>query len=398
MKVGIILVGTELLNGDIVDTNSQFIQNYLLEYGMDCTLKVVVKDHIESIIAAIEFVENKVDLLIMSGGLGPTFDDITRDAISKFYGAALEIDAKSYEKMKGYFDSRATAMPENNMRQVTLPKGCEVVENQVGVAPGFYIGKILALQGVPRELEDGLKRFISTKYSKSNPKFKKDILLYGVAESVVEDSMIDIIKRYERELEFEILARPYGIILRTIYSQRQESIAHGVVEKIKSRVQEWYYGEDSDRLESKLVKILREKGLKISLAESCTGGLIAAALTSVSGVSEVFQEGLVTYSNDSKQSRLGVSEGTLEKFGAVSEECIKEMLRGLKTPIKIAVSGIAGPMGGSVDKPVGLVIIGVEVEGKQVIIKHHFGGEREMIQERAKNCAMFQLLKWIAKN
>jgi len=395
MKVGIILVGTELLNGDIVDTNSQYIQNFLLSYGMDSVLKVVVKDQLEEIVEAIKFVENKVDLLIMSGGLGPTFDDITRDAIAKFYSVPLCVDEKAYEVMSTYFQNRKMEMPENNIRQVMLPKGCQVVENHVGVAPGFYIGKILALQGVPRELVDGLHRFIESRFEKADSKEKFDILLYGAAESIVEDRIIDIIKRYESEFEFEILARPYGIILRVVFSDSQRSLAVKVAEEIEKRVEEFVFGHGQERLESVLLNLLDEAGVRISVAESCTGGLIAASFTAIPGSSKSFEEGIVTYSNQSKSERLGVCESVLARFGAVSQECVKEMLKGLKTPVKIAVSGIAGPAGGTKEKPVGLVYIGIEVNGSVKVMEYYFGGERVMIQNRAKNQALFEVIKLI---
>jgi nicotinamide-nucleotide amidase len=396
MRAYIVLVGTELLNGMMVDTNSIYMAEELNKLGINIIGKSVVGDNIEEIIDLLEYIYNKSDIIIFSGGLGPTIDDVTRDAISKFLNIENEIDEFHYNKMIEKFKLRNIKVLEKNRKEVMVPKGSKVFYNEPGIAPGFYINKIAAFPGVPIELKNLFPKFLSflkEKYDLNKEVYIKDILFWQIAESILENDILEIIKDYENEIIFEFLVKDYGIIFRMQTEKTKKSLVDEIKNKIYNKLSKNIIGEDNERIEINVVNKLIEQNKTISLGESCTGGLIASKLVSVSGASKVFKEGIVVYSNESKQERLGVKKETLERYGAVSEETVYEMLKGLKTDVGIAVSGIAGPNGGTKEKPVGTVYIGIKVDEKYDIKKYQFNGNREKIRERASLTALFELLK-----
>ncbi|MBZ4683834.1 MAG: nicotinamide-nucleotide amidase [Fusobacteriaceae bacterium] len=396
MRAYIVLVGTELLNGMMVDTNSIYMAEELNKLGINIIGKSVVGDNIEEIIDLLEYIYNKSDIIIFSGGLGPTIDDVTRDAISKFLNIENEIDEFHYNKMIEKFKLRNIKVLEKNRKEVMVPKGSKVFYNEPGIAPGFYINKIAAFPGVPIELKNLFPKFLSflkEKYDLNKELYIKDILFWQIAESILENDILEIIKDYENEIIFEFLVKDYGIIFRMQTEKTKKSLVDEIKNKIYNKLSKNIIGEDNERIEINVVNKLIEQNKTISLGESCTGGLITSKLISVSGASKVFKEGIVVYSNESKQERLGVKKETLERYGAVSEETVYEMLKGLKTDVGIAVSGIAGPNGGTKEKPVGTVYIGIKVDEKYDIKKYQFNGNREKIRERASLTALFELLK-----
>lgn len=400
MKTTIISVGSELLNGMMVDTNSVYMAEELNRYGIKINAKIVAGDIIEDIVKAIEFADKNSDLVIMTGGLGPTIDDLTRDAIAQYLGKKLVLYDEELQKLKERFLAYKLEMPEKNIRQVMFPEESEIIENRKGTAPSFKVGKIAAFSGVPDELRDSFPRYcekIAQEHNLKTTIYIKDILVWGVPESQLEAKIIDIIEN-EKEVFVEFLVKDYGIIIRLLVDEGKKSRADELKQKIYERVSENIFGEDSDRIENLLVEILAKNRMTFSTAESCTGGLIASKVVGVSGASRVFEKGYITYSNESKSELLGVNPETLKNHGAVSEETVFEMLKGLKSSSAIAISGIAGPEGGSEEKPVGTVFAGIKINDVYITEKMFIRGDRNKIRERAAMSAMFMLLTELKKH
>lgn len=398
MKAACILVGTELLNGAMVDTNSIYIAEELNKVGIELPYKMIVRDIKEEIIDAIQYFHSRVDIIIMSGGLGPTLDDITKDAIADFLGKKLIVDPEELKVLHQKFASRGLPILEMNTKEVEKPEGAISFENSVGMAPAIYIDKIAAFPGVPRELYDMFPKFLSYFIKEKNWKHKiyiKDIITYGIPESVLENHVKDCFQ--EEGIFYEFLVKNYGILIRMQADAMKKNKVEKIKEKIYNIIGDFIIGEDSVKIEEKIVQYLKEKQWKISLAESCTGGLIADHFVRLAGVSEVFYEGIVSYDNEAKKKRLGVQKQTLDNDGAVSENTAREMLLGLSTEVAISTTGIAGPGGGSNEKPVGLVYIGIRVLDKTYVIKKIFHGNRQQIRQRTVLEALVSLFQILTK-
>jgi len=398
MKAFIILVGTELLSGMTVDTNSLFMAEELNKYGIEISSKITVGDNIKEIIKAIEFGKSQSDLIIMSGGLGPTMDDLTKEAIAKYLGKELVVDPEEYRELKKKFDKLGIEFLDNNVKEVEKPEGAVSFGNGAGMAPGIYIDGIAAFPGIPRELYNLFPKFMDY-YAKENKLedeiYIKDILVWGIPESHLEKRIKNFFD--EKDIFYEFLAKDYGIVVRLQGKESSKNLVEKIVEKIYNEIGHYVIGEDGKRVQDSVVSHLKTLGYNISLAESCTGGQIASMLVEVSGVSKVFFEGIVCYSNDSKINRLKVSPETLKVYGAVSEETAREMLAGLKGDVAIATTGIAGPQGGTKEKPVGTVYIGVRILDEYYIKKYEFKGDRKRIRRYSSMTALFKLLKMLEK-
>ncbi|WP_300393018.1 competence/damage-inducible protein A [Fusobacterium sp.] len=399
MKATLILVGTELLSGGMIDTNSLYMAEELNKYGIEIGSKITVKDKIEDIINAITYGKENSDLIIMSGGLGPTIDDITKEAIAKYLNKKLVVDQDELNELKEKFRERNLKFIEINTKEVEKPEGSVTFKNGAGMAPAVYIDGIVCFPGVPIELYDMFPKFLKwyseEKKLKSDEILIKDLITYGIAESLLDNKISDIFT--EEGIDYEFLVKDFGIIIRLQSKISNKNIVEKIVEKIYNRVGDNIFGEDSDRLEKLIIKSLKEKGKTLSVAESCTGGLLSDSFVNVSGASEVFMEGIVTYSNDAKIKRLGVKKETLEKFGAVSEETAREMVLGLKTDVGISVTGIAGPLGGTKEKPVGLVYMGIRNGNEVEVEKKVFKGSRRKVRERAVLHSLFCLNKMLKR-
>lgn len=394
MDATIILVGTELLNGMTVDTNSIYIAEELNKYGIEIRHKLVVGDNIRDIVEAIEYGNSKSDLVILSGGLGPTMDDLTKSAISEFLNVDLVVDKEDYIELKKKYDSHKLVLEDKNLREAEKPYGSQTITNDVGMCKGIYVDKIAAFPGVPRELYNlfpkFLKLLIAQKKLEKNI-YIKDILIWGIPESVLETKVIHLFG--VKGIHYEFLVKDYGIIIRLQTISTNKPIVDKITSNLYEVIGDNIIGEDHERLETSIYNYLKDKKYDISLAESCTGGMIASKFIEVDGISSVFKEGIVCYSNESKQARLGVKKETLDLYGAVSYETCNEMLDGLATDVKIAVTGIAGPNGGTKDKPVGTVYIGVVIGDTKYIKKYLFNGNRERIRRITMMRAMFEVLK-----
>ncbi|PHI07529.1 CinA family nicotinamide mononucleotide deamidase-related protein [Fusobacterium polymorphum] len=395
MKAGIFLVGTELLNGATIDTNSIYIAEELNKYGIEIEFKMTIRDVMDEIVKALKYAKKNVDLVILTGGLGPTDDDITKEAMAKFLKKKLVVDEKEKQellkKYKAYKNPNKT-----NFKEVEKPEGAISFKNDVGMAPAVYVDGLVAFPGFPNELKNMFPKFLKYYVKENNLKsqiYIKDIITYGIGESVLETTVKDLFT--EGDIFYEFLVKDYGTLIRLQTKIENKKNVAKIVKKLYNRISEFIIGEDDDRIENTIYECLNsgEKPLTISTAESCTGGMIASKLIEVPGISKNFIESIVSYSNEAKIKRLKVKKETLEKYGAVSEEVAREMLAGLKTDIAISTTGIAGPGGGSKDKPVGLVYIGIKVKDEVKVFKRELKGDRNKIRQRAMMHALYNLLK-----
>ena len=395
MKAGIFLVGTELLNGATIDTNSIYIAEELNKYGIEIEFKMTVRDVMDEIVKALKYAKKNVDLVILTGGLGPTDDDITKEAMAKFLKKKLVVDEKEkkelLKKYKSYKNPNKT-----NFKEVEKPEGAISFKNDVGMAPAVYVDGLVAFPGFPNELKNMFPKFLKYYVKENNLKsqiYIKDIITYGIGESVLETTVKDLFT--EGDIFYEFLVKDYGTLIRLQTKIENKKNVAKIVKKLYNRISEFIIGEDNDRIENTIYECLNsgEKPLTISTAESCTGGMIASKLIEVPGISKNFIESIVSYSNEAKIKRLKVKKETLEKYGAVSEEVAREMLAGLNTDIGISTTGIAGPDGGTKDKPVGLVYIGIKVKDEVKVFKRELKGDRNKIRQRAMMHALYNLLK-----
>ena len=395
MKAGIFLVGTELLNGATIDTNSIYIAEELNKYGIEIEFKMTVRDVMDEIVKALKYAKKNVDLVILTGGLGPTDDDITKEAMAKFLKKKLVVDEKEknelLKKYKAYKNPNKT-----NFKEVEKPEGAISFKNDVGMAPAVYVDGLVAFPGFPNELKNMFPKFLKYYVKENNLKtqiYIKDIITYGIGESTLENTVKDLFT--EEGIFYEFLVKDYGTLIRLQTSSKNKKSVEKIVKKLYNRISEFIIGEDNDRIENTIYECLNsgKKPLTISTAESCTGRMIASKLIEVPGISENFIESIVSYSNEAKIKRLKVKKETLEKYGAVSEEVAREMLAGLKTDVAISTTGIAGPGGGTKEKPVGLVYIGIRVKDEVKIFRRELKGDRNKIRQRAMMHALYNLLK-----
>ncbi len=398
MRAYLILVGSELLNGAMIDTNSIYMAEKLNEIGVEVVGKIFAHDKIEDIKKSISYAKENADLVILSGGLGPTIDDLTKEAIGEYLDKALVVDELHKKEMERKFAERGIKVLTKNLKEVSVIEGSEVFYNEPGIAPAFYINNISAFPGVPMELKNMFPKYltyIKEKFKLNEKLIVKDYIVWGIPESLLEEKIKDYFTDDRIFLEF--LVKDYGIVVRMVTEEKNSTILNDLSLKLQEVLGDSILYEGYKPSEEVLVKKLLEKGLKISLGESCTGGMITEKIVSVSGASGTLVEGIVTYSNESKVERLRVKEETLNNYGAVSEETVKEMLEGLKTSVAIAVSGVAGPLGGTEEKPVGTVYIGIKLDNEFFINKYLLKGDRERIRIRACYTAINNLLQILEK-
>lgn len=375
----IISVGTELLLGDILNTDAQFLAQELARLGFGVMHQSVVGDNHERLLASLELASQRSDIIILSGGLGPTPDDITKEVACKFFSKELVLHEESLERMTSFFTSKGIKMPESNKKQAMLPADCVVFTNNNGTAPGLGMEKdgkhILLLPGPPRELRPMffesavpyLKRF-SDKVIISH-----SIRTFGIGESSMSQTVEDLLGNANPTVA--PYAKDGEALLRVTAmaddEDEAEKLCAPVIAEIKIRLGDYIYGIDCTSIEEAVVALLKEKGLRLATAESCTGGLIGKRITDVSGASGVFDCGIISYSNEIKNKILGVSEDDLKQYGAVSEQVAGQMAQGVLklsgADIAVSVTGIAGPGSDGTDKPVGLSYIGLATkDGVQV--------------------------------
>ena len=372
MNAEIFCIGTEVLIGDIVNTNAAYIAKKLSEAGINVYYHSVCGDNVERIEKCLDTAFSRSDLVITTGGLGPTYDDITKEIIAKKLGLELEENSDIIRRLEEHFKKSGRTMTDNNRKQAMIPKGAYIFENRYGTADGIAVEsggkKVIMLPGPPREVQPMLDEQVIP-YLSGEAEYvlvSSNVNIFGMGESTVETTLGDLMQTSENPT-----VAPYvnagEVRLRVTARGKDQGEARAliapVVEKIKSLIGDAVYGVDEKSIESVLVRKLSEKKKKIAFAESCTGGLISKRLTDVPGASEVFGYGFTTYANEAKEALLGVKRETLEMHGAVSSETAEEMalgaLKASGADIAISVTGIAGPGGGTAEKPVGLVYMGI---------------------------------------
>ena len=401
MKCEILAVGTEILLGDILNTNAQYLSRELAELGFDVYYHEVVGDNKERILKALETSFNRSDIIITTGGLGPTKDDMTKELVSEFLGMKMCLHEESLKSIKEYFNKMGREFVKSNEKQAYFPKEAIILKNSNGTAPGAVFEKnnkaIIVLPGPPKEMESMFKEEVK-KYLK---KYSDDVIIsevlriFGIGESKAEEKLQDIIDN-----GINPTVAPYAkegeVIFRITAKAQNEEEARKMIVPIKDeiykRLGNSVYNTGEISLQDTVAKLLIDKNMTIGVSESCTGGLVSAKLIEYPGVSEVFLEGAVTYSNEAKMRTLKVKKETLDKFGAVSHETAREMAEGIAkrcgSRIGISTTGIAGPGGGSDEKPVGLVYFGLYLDGEVKSFKHIFTGDRNSIRNRASMTAL----------
>lgn len=397
MVVEIISVGTELLLGNIVNTNAAFLAQKCADAGLSCFYQTVVGDNTERIAETIKNGLSRSDILILSGGLGPTQDDLTKEITAEVLQKRLIMDDTTKDRIQEFFEKRNLEITVNNWKQALVPEGCIVLNNENGTAPGIICDEgekaIILLPGPPNELIPMFEEQIIPFLRKKQPGviYSRTVKLCGVGESKAETIVKDLMDTQDNptlapyaktgEVHFRVTAKADD-------EQEAQKLVTPLVNELKARFGDAVYTTDPDiTLEMSVIELLKNNGFTLAVAESCTGGMLSSRLVSVPGASEVYKTGMVTYSNKSKRKFLGVKKNVLEKYGAVSKETAEKMAKGIcdqtKADVSIAITGIAGPDGGSEEKPVGLVYMACSVNGIVTVKEYHFSGNRTKIRESA---------------
>ena len=396
MTFEIIAVGTELLLGQIVNTNAQYISCELSDMGFNLYYTTVVGDNPDRLKAALAVAADRADAVITTGGLGPTKDDLTKETIAEFCGKKCVMHEESRKKIEERFARIPNGMPKSNLKQAEMPEGCIVLENNNGTAPGAIIesekGIFIMLPGPPSEMklmfESGVRPYLASKMDSII--VSHTLRVFGIGESAAAEELGGLLDNqnptvapYAKTGEVEL-----RLTAKAESAEKAEEMIEPVEQKVRDILGDKIYGMGGDNsLENVVVSQLLKKGLKMTSAESCTGGMVMQKITSIPGASKCFDCGFVTYSNEQKTRILGVSSDTLNKFGAVSEQTALEMSEGARkashADIAVSITGIAGPDGGSAEKPVGLVYISVCCDKVHKAVKLELTGDRESIRTRA---------------
>ncbi len=401
MNTEIIAVGSELLLGQIVNTNAQYISNNLSDLGINVYYHTVVGDNRNRFMEALKIASGRADLIITTGGLGPTMDDLTKETIADFLGLKLTLHEPSAQAIREFFKKRGRTLTENNLKQAMFPKEAVVLPNNYGTAPGAIIEKdnrvYIMLPGPHFELQPMFSNYVIPYLAeRENQKiFSRVLRIYGIGESAVEETIKDLLINQTMPTIAPLASYGEVTLRLTVKCDREQDpleFIKPVEDEIRRRLGDAVYGIDSESLEIVVAKLLEEKGLTLAVAESCSGGLIGDMLTDVPGISKNFLEGAITYSNEAKIKRLGVKPETIESHGAVSRETAREMAVGITettgADIGLAVTGIAGPCGGTVQKPVGLVYIAIAMNGEADVDEFRFSGDRKRIKHSTAKQAL----------
>jgi len=401
MKTAIITVGKEVLTGKTVNTNLTTIAAKLHEIGIDVNRSFVIDDQKSEYTKILDFIEE--DLIFFTGGLGPTIDDITRETVLEYFGVETYLDEDVLHNIKSYFYQMNINIKDTNNKQALMPKKGILLQNDLGTAAGLYFkvnGKrIILLPGPPIELRPMLDTVIrNLKEELGTQLFSRGFKLVGTGESYMENKLNGFYQLYPN-----VNVAPYAGLgeIKYIFTSKSETDLNACMNDFYSRFHQYIYGTTEETLEGVVVQLLKEQSKTISFAESCTGGMVASTIVNVSGSSAVFKESFVTYANEAKIKNLNVTPSVLEEFGAVSNECAYEMVKGLqyktKADVCLSITGIAGPTGGTEEKPVGLVYFGLYNDGEIKTYRRVFNGNRTMIRTRAMiyglNAVRIELLK-----
>ncbi|MBO6662737.1 MAG: competence/damage-inducible protein A [Roseivirga sp.] len=396
----ILTIGDEILYGQITDTNSQWISSELDQLGIKVVRKTTVGDTEEAILGAFAEAEARADMVLITGGLGPTNDDLTMPMLAQYFDSEIVMNESVLTHVKHFFESRGRTFTELNKRQALVPKAAEVLHNELGTAPGTWYeknGKVfVSMPGVPHEMKNLMKTLVLPKlasFFQTPVIYHKLIKTVGIGESFLADKIKDWEESLPEHISLAYLPSVGQVKLRlTAIGDNREHLKKDVQELIDELMPlagSYIYGYDNTTLEEAVGQLLKAKGKTIALAESCSGGYVQHKITTIAGSSEYFQGGVVPYHNNHKVNLLGVKPATLEVHGAVSEACVKEMAEGARklfnADIGASSSGIAGPGGGSEEKPVGTVWIAF-ADGKETITK-----KLQLTQNRLLNIELTQI-------
>lgn len=406
MNAEIISVGNELILGSTLNTNTYYLTKRLYEIGINVLYHTTVEDDPDILKNVINIGLSRADLLIFTGGLGPTGDDLTKEIVSKSLDLNLVLNKKIEAQIKSRFNKVNRTMSLNNIKQAYIPEGSKILNNEIGTAPGIYIEWnkkiIVLLPGPPNEMKLMFNKYVISLIQQNFIIKKKTIKTIGISESQLESVLKDIIDSTKNP-SIATYAKN-GIVDVQLVAKGDNSydvntLLNSTIEKIKEKVSEYIYSYEDVNIEEVIFNILKERKMKIAFSESCTGGLISTKFTQIPGVSEVFDRGFVTYSNKSKIEELGVKKETLMRYGPVSKEVALEMSKGLLSKIGVdialSITGLAGPSNGNESKPVGLVYICISTNEDSKIIESNFSGSRVSIQNKAALKAFNELRKFL---
>lgn len=403
----IISVGTEITTGSILNTNTKYLSNKLMEIGIETHYHTAVDDDKDRLSEVVNIALNRSDIIITTGGLGPTEDDLTKEVISSTLGLELEMDSAMEQTIIGMFTKMNRIMTDNNRKQATKPKDSQFITNENGTAPGIYINKdnkkIIMLPGPPSEMNAMFEKYVIPLIKEDYTIIKRSINLYGIGESTLESQLKGMPIWMYDNIIIATFAKVGDLEIKIIGKGKVETIVENQIDEIMTiivdRFNKFIFGYDNIPIEEVVYKLLNEKNFKLGLCESCTGGLISSRFTSIPGASNVLDRGIVTYSNQAKIDELDVPSDIIEKHGAVSEETAFAMANGLlkrtNLDIVLSITGIAGPSGGSDLKPVGLVYICIMDRRKHKIFKFNIRGNRVSIQNKAATSAFAEIRKFL---
>jgi len=401
MRVELIAVGDELLAGQTVDTNSAWLGTHLSAMGAQVFWKTSVGDNRRDIVSALRLALKRADLVVVTGGLGPTGDDVTVEAVARALTLPLQKRPAIERKIRSFLSSRGIEVLPGHLKQALLPRGCRVMQNDVGTAPGFIVRKkgriVAALPGVPMEMramtERRLLPFLRSRIKGTAARWRV-LKFVGIGETALEQRIGSLARSGDLKVAF--LPQQGEVHLRLTAAAPTGRQAQRLIEQAQAKViaaaDEFFIGSDDETLESAIGNLLRQRGLTLAIAESCTGGLTGNMITNVPGSSDYFLMGVVAYSNDAKVKMLNVPREIIARHGAVSAEVATAMAHGVRkrasSDVAIAVTGIAGPSGGTKAKPVGLVYVAACGKGWTVVKENRFVGDREAIKRRSAITAL----------
>ena len=414
MKAEIISIGDELLIGQVINSNQAYIAEKLNSVGIFGDKMTTIGDDENEILSAFKNAYASHDVITVTGGLGPTHDDITRSVVCKFFNIESIVNDEALENVKSIF-ARLKSIPRKiNEDQALVPHGCIVIQNRLGTAPGYFFernGKyFIVMPGVPYEMKAMMNDFVLPFFEKHRTGSiirHRTLKTTGIAESFLAEQIGDIHNIFSPNSGITLAFLPSSLGVRLRITAKAKSIdeaenrIHDVETKLRSKIDKYVYSIDEKELEDTIGELLSERKLTISIAESCTGGLIADRITNVSGCSDYFERGIVTYSNKSKMDELNVPSKLIDQHGAASREVAEAMALGVRTKsntdIGISTTGIAGPTGGSSEKPIGLVWIGYSDKDEAFAMQFNFGVERRIVKERAAQAALELVRRKILK-
>ncbi len=411
MNAHIITIGDEILIGQTINTNAAFIGEKLSGIQVNVRKTSTVPDDEDEILKEFKVCLNENDLVVVTGGLGPTHDDITRTCIVKFFHTELIRNDEVLDDVRNFFNKRGRKLTKINEDQALVPKNAKVIRNEMGTAPGIWIEKedkiFVVMPGVPFEMKTMMNNYIITRLQEkiiNKDSFVKrgNLLTTGIPESMLFERLGNL-KELLGGAKLAFLPSQFGVKLRVTVNEKNEELATNklseIEQKIRSKVGRFIYSKLDESLEYTVARMLFERGLTIAVAESCTGGLISNMLTNISGSSKFYERGIISYSNASKVEILKVSEDTITQNGAVSLEVARQMAEGIKsisgTDLGLATTGIMGPTGGSSEKPLGLVYIGLCDDKVCTAKKFQFGDDRFLNKQRAAQAALDMIRRYL---